>query len=517
MSLDTAVSNFAIGMLARAKHSNLYRYELSDDVARKARAEIVEHEAAINDLQTKIEGLIREIRLIEEEKKMHFAAVTRCKAVLTLATRIPNELLARIFEFAILDGWTRAPVVVSQVCSSWRGAAKAPAVWSHVYVDCNKGNPVARCRLWLQMSQQSPLDITFRTSEHIPVMEAALDVLLEHYARWKSFTLETPTAHFADFVLNRLLEPGDSLEEVTMMLGDSIEVIPLPDPVQGRGRRASFRAAFECARNLRSLTFITDTPQAWVVLPQVTSLTLQLNDCQFDHPPIFASEILDVLSQVSSLQELAIIVSRRDKRDLHPDNPVRIVTLPELSSLILDMPIPFMAFTQHMRTPTLQCLYLRCPDDWHGFAGEGTRAALRDFLEFSRPPLRIWQLYDVDISQNDFLFCFHLLPTLEELYLHGSEILDETIAHLGNATMLLPRLRLLDLRWCGHITGHALEELVHNRVLMSAITQDVTFIAEVAVINCSFVNEKHIIGIAGHCRCRLKVRDRMDFCSKRIL
>ena len=54
---------------------NFYRHELSDDVARKAREGIVEHESAIYGLQMQIVELIREIRLIEEEKRKHLAAI----------------------------------------------------------------------------------------------------------------------------------------------------------------------------------------------------------------------------------------------------------------------------------------------------------------------------------------------------------------------------------------------------------------------------------------------------------
>ncbi|THH12314.1 hypothetical protein EW145_g27 [Phellinidium pouzarii] len=502
-------------MASGVENLNFCRFTPSDDDMQKAREQIAQHEYTISVLQSKTNDLYREIRRIDEEKGKHIAAIAKYKGVLTLANRIPGELLARIFELAVMSGWTRAPIVVSQVCSFWREAAGAPSVWSHIYVDCDKGDPVARCRLWLKMAQQSLLDITFRTSENVPIMDAALNIILEHILHWRSFTLEAPSVHSANYVLGRCSKPGPHLMEAIVNVGESSVSVPVPDIALGLGPLSNFRSAFGGAPNLKSVSLVTDIAQSWVGIPQITKLNLQLNDCQFDLArPVLSSEIIDVLSDTPNLEEVTINISYRDRRNFELDNPARVVSLSELTSLTLSLPIPFMAFILHLRTPKLSSLYLRCPDDPQGFADEATRAALRDFVELSVPPLRLLQLYDVDISQNDFLFCFNLLPTLEELRLHGSEILDETLAYLSPPFGFLPVLSVLDLRWCGHVSGWALEGLVRSRSSTAWNSHGLTPFTELTVINCSTVNEKQIVGIADYCTCRLKIRDEIDFCFK---
>ncbi|EJD00961.1 uncharacterized protein FOMMEDRAFT_169174 [Fomitiporia mediterranea MF3/22] len=494
---------------------SLYRWSPSDAEIRRARKEIADHEACVGLLQAQIDGLVQQARRIEEQKRRHFQAITKCRSVLTIANRLPTELLARIFNFAVADGWTRCPIVVSQVCSSWREASKTPSVWSHLYIDCDKGDPVARCNLWLHMAQQSLLDITFMTSEQLSAMDAVLNVITSHSLRWRSFALEASTVQTATYVLSCIDTPGRHLKEVSVKVGDSSLALPLPEFGQGQNQLSELRMAFDGALSLRKVTLTTDICQSWVGMSRITSLTLQLNDCQFAAArPILASEIIRVLSESPNLTELNINISRKDKRDfqLEHDDPI---VLQELRSLTLSLPIPFMAFIQHLRTPMLEHLVMRCPDDPYGFSPETTREAMRLYLEQSSPPLNVLELYDVDISQEDFLFCFDLLPSLEQVRLHGSEISNETLAHLGPSYGMLPKLSKIDLRWCGHVSGVALEEIARSRALAIANGSELSPISEVTVINCSVVNEKQIVRMADYCICRLRMREEDDFCLHR--
>ena len=491
----------------------LHPFSPPSDLILKAQQEIADHEATITVLQKQLDVLILQARRIEDEKKKHISAIIKCRSLLTLASRLPGELLARIFEYAVQDGWTRGPIVVSQVCSSWREAAKMPSVWSHVYIDCDKGDPVARCELWLQMARQSPLCVTFRTSEYRPKVEAAFSSILSRIDYWRTLVLEVPSIYTINRLLERIISTGPLLQSISIKLGGSPVDDLLPDIVQGQARLDGFRQAFANALGLRRISFQTDTAQSWCGVSQITSLELQLNDCQLTNArPIFFSEIFDVLSESPNLRRLTINISLKDKREVIQDTPIRIVTLPEMDSLTLNIPVHFMAFLQHFRTPKLRKLYLRSPDDPQGFADETTRAALCAFIDLCAPPLETLELYDVDISQDDFLFWFTSLSSLIELRLHGSDILDETLIHLKSPFGLLPNLRFLDLRWCGHISGITLEELAYARssVCGSGL---LTPLSEITVINCSFVNEKHILGISNYSTCRLKVHDDNDFCG----
>ena len=494
--------------------NNLYRWSPSEDEIRSAQSEIAVHEAAIEALQARIDQLVQQARRIEEEKRRRYDAIAKCRSVLTLAIRLPTEVLARIFEIAVQDGWTRGPLVVSQVCSSWREASKTPVVWSHMYIDCDKGDPVGRCNLWLRMARQSLLHIRLRTSEQISMIDEVMALISAHIHRWRAFSLEASTVLSANYVLSCITAPGPYLREVSVKVGDSSLALPLPEFAHAQNQLSELKQAFEAALSLRRVTLMTDICQSWVGLPRITSLNLHLNDCQFPAArPILASEIVRVLSESPSLVELSIDISRLDKRDfqLEQDDPVE---LPELRSLTLNLPIPFMAFIQHVRAPELQSLFLRCPDDPQGFAPESTREAIRLFFEESAPPLRLLELYDVDVSQDDFAFCFNILSSLEELRLHGSEITDETIRFLSPSNGYLPSLSKLDLRWCGHVSGAVLEEMSRSRSLASAYGHVISPLNEMTVINCSVVNEKQILGIANHCVCRLRMREVDDFCRE---
>lgn len=501
-------------MLTRAEQS-LYRHEPSEEDVRNAKEKIAHHELMIFSLNSQISDLLYKVRIIEEEKKARTQAISKCKGVITLARRIPGELLAKIFKQCIIDGWTRAPIVVSQVCSSWREAARTPSVWSHLYIDCDNGDPVARCQLWLRMARQSLLDITLRATEHCPSLNDVLDTIIEHQAQWKSFTLETSSTQTANYIFNRCSGSTPMLTEVLVRLGDSSISSPFPEGFQELAKITALSSAFKDASNLIRLTVFADTPQSWVGLPQLTRLSLQLNLCQFHAArSIFASDIIEALIMSPNLRHLSLTIPRTDRRDFELESHSEAVVFQELVSLCINFPIPSLAFIQHLRAPKLQRLYLRCPDDPNGFAGEPTRLALRRFIRESAPPLKMMELYDVDIAQDDFIYLFSRLSTLEELRLHGSEILDETLQCISPPMSLLPHLTRIDFRWCGHISGVALESIVQNRFTSVMNGPSLSPITELTVINCSVVNEQNIVEISGYCICRLKMPEEDNFCCK---
>jgi hypothetical protein len=481
----------------------------------KARAEIVSHEQSIADLQSQIEGLCLQIGRIEAEKQKHHAAISKCRSVFTLANRIPIELLARIFEIAVLDGyWTVGPLVVSHVCSSWREAAKLPLVWSHVYIDCDKGNPVARCDLWFQMAREAPLDITFRTSMQYSVTAAAFQAVHSRVKRWKRLVLDAHTLQEANLVLAQVTAPGPLLHEVIVDVGESSAPLQVLDSDQASDQFFALQTAFRNAPNLRRLTLTVDQTRTWVGLGQITYLNLQLSKCVFDiHRPLFASEMMDALEAASNLQELVMKVPCDDERPLadSADGPVRIVMLSRLKSLTLEMPTTIMAFIRHVEAPKLQCLNLRCPSTYQTFAGDEVRSSLRWFVEHSSS-LRSLELYDVEVAQEDYLFLFAQATALESLSLHGSDILDETIQQLGTFAGDLPRLRRLDLRWCGHVSGDAVAQISENRRTKQG--SPLCPLDEITLINCSGVNERQILDISRHSRCRLRIGGPEDYCCK---
>ena len=486
---------------------------------REARAEIVKHEACISVLQSQINDLFQRITSIENEKRNHDRTIKQCLSVLSLASRIPGELLARIFELAVFDGWTLGPVVVSQVCLSWREAAKAPSIWSQVYIDCDRGDPTSRCKLWFSMVRDSLLDVTFRTSMHATLTQSAFAIVNNRVDHWRSLHLDSHTLELANLTLSQMSGTADHLKDITIVVADS----SAPTAVIGEELQqpvTQLYALVEAVRdapNLKRVTIIADHRRVWVGLPQITTLNLQLSDTVFEtRRPIFASEIMDVLEASPNLRELSIGIPRDGERALADlaGEPIHIVTLTHLKTLTLEMPIAFMSIMKHFEAPRLQSLYLRCPDAIQSFAEDMMRAALLRFLDRSHAPLRTLHLYDVDVAQDDFCRIFSEVPTIENIFLHGSDILDETLLYLASPPFLLPRLQQMEFRWCGHITGEAIERVVRARFDQEESEGAVRPLEELTLISCSGVKENEILKIAEICRCRLKTRDYNDFCRK---
>ena len=104
-----------------------FRIEPTPEVIQAAEATILAHERAIASVEERVTHLLNQVQDLRYEQARHRAAIARCRGLFTLARRLPEELLIKVFEHLVADGWTRAPVVVSHVCSAWRRAAAAPA------------------------------------------------------------------------------------------------------------------------------------------------------------------------------------------------------------------------------------------------------------------------------------------------------------------------------------------------------------------------------------------------------
>lgn len=496
--------------------SVVYRFEPSQDDIGKALSEIRENEEAVDALNSQIARLTVEVRVLEERKRQHGIAIFRKRGLLTLARRMPGEILARIFMLCVGNGWTRAPVVVSQVCSAWREAAKTPTVWSSLYVDCDKGDPVARCNLWLQMSQRSDIDITLRTSEQRVVVDAVLNVLLEHVDRWRSLTLAAQFIREANYILLQCKSATPRLQGISVdVANDERRPVNVAVEDELNFRLLDCSSLFGGLTRLSSLSVTSDLPSTWRGLANITVLNLQLHLCTSEPlRPLFATDIIATLAESPNIQHLYITVPRRDVRPLRIDALTPFIELPELKTLAFSVPPAYVMLLQHITAPAVESLILRTPDDFHGFATDNVREAMISFIVSNSSNIRLLELYDIDVAQDDFVVMFSNLVSIEEIRLHGSEILDETVEVLhasSHQSTLCPRLSRLDFRWCGHLSGTALVRLVESRAVRPA-EEMVSCIAELRVINCSFVKEKDILAIAEHCVCQLKMRDYDDFC-----
>ncbi|CDO70521.1 hypothetical protein BN946_scf184569.g64 [Trametes cinnabarina] len=311
-----------------------YRLEPTPDAIDAAWATIHSHESAIDDLEDRIQDLLHQVQDLRYDQAKHRASIERCKGLITLARRLPEELLIKIFEHCVEDGWTRAPLVVAHVCSAWRKAALAPKVWSHVYANADDPKALDRTRFWLAMARGANLHVTVVTSWRIlprQIMEL-MGVLVDRSAQWRSLKVETDSLRHADLVLSQCNQP----------------------------------------------------------------------------------------------------------------------------------------------TPELRSMEIRTA----AFDSNGSEGV------------------------SDL-----------ELRLHESSISDATLQLLNGPRGLCPRLRRLDLRWCGHLHGRALVDLVQSRHVADDLSGPVSDpIEEVGVINCCFVTEDDVLDLARMTVCRLVMREADDYC-----
>jgi hypothetical protein len=449
------------------------------------------HEAAIVSLDEEIAELTRKLNTLRFKKSQHQDCIVHCKGIITLARRIPDELLASIFTHAARE-WSRAPLVVSQVCSSWRRAANTPSVWSHLRVDCGSQNPIARTQFWLSKARQAPLHITLEAESDWYLWET-MDILLDHISHWRSFALLCGSGSLTA-VLARCTRPAPELRDLSVVIQNESD----------RHDMVGFADAFKLAPNLSSMTLVHNAiPAPGIIPPTITDLSLTLVS-----PTFQIQHTIRFLEGLPELRKLALRTSMSDELlgvDLDFDSSAP-VSLLSLHTLTLCVSPNANVILPYIDAPSLRRLHLQSSTPSLGQPHEPTGQSLRLFFQRSRPPLELLELRDVDITPDDFSACFAVLPMLTELRLHETDIPDGVLQLVDGSEGLCPLLKRLDLRWCGQLTGQALARLVRSR---AGVTQP---IEEVAIMHCSFVNERDIFDIAERTTCRVVMRETDDMC-----
>ncbi|PCH41635.1 hypothetical protein WOLCODRAFT_132044 [Wolfiporia cocos MD-104 SS10] len=475
---------------------DIYRREPSREEILEAKREIKGHEHAIRDLEERIALL----------------------GVIALARRIPEELLSKIFEYCI-DDWTRAPMAVSQVCSAWRRAARAPRVWAHVYADLDSPGALARTRFWLSMARHVPLDITIMSSHLLTTQHCALlDLLVQHATRWRRLTVHTiglPALNALLARIARVQTPMPFLRQV--QFEPDLGELPGTDDVR------PLRDAFT-PENSPSLTDVVYSSR--ILLHAPFPLHLRHLDLSFKESPssnpLSSSILANALEGVPSLRTLALTMPLDYEGPFQHDiDLTRSVSLPELETLALYGPTDMNLFLVHLHTPALRRLHLRSLEDL-GYRQSPIGPSLVHFLAAASPPIELLELHDIDLTHDAFAACFAALPTLRELRLHESSISDATLRLLYGPRGLCPRLSKIDLRWCQLLSGRELVELVRSRNDMNAhggpeaaaVDPVADLVSEVAVLNCCFVGEKDVMQLASLTVCRITMRPANDYCRK---
>jgi len=477
--------------------ANIFRRHPSPHDVTELQALIATNESSVASLNEEIEACSRQLSALHAKSCAHTLTIRRCQAAMTLARLIPPELLARIFEHASKMGWTRAPIVVSRVCSTWRAAAHShPGVWSRLTVNLDMRNPVGWTDHWLSMARQVPLHVKIMHTAPDAPLEKVLALLLEHSERWVSLTLDLHfsstrqvlaacTAYFA-----KLRSVDVSLYVADGNLGAAEGTIEFP-------------SAFQDAPSLISVS-TTGNVLPRGLPPRLTSLHIEYTD-----PIGFGvgtpRSVAETLRNLSELETLTLRLGVLVPTPLTPpDNPG--IELPKLKTLVYeDLWNGDFQILNYLSAPSLTHLHARAQPNPEV---DGSPARLVSLLEGS-PNVESLELYGVDTWPVQLSSTLSLLPRLRKLYLHDSDIDDEAIERMYGRDGLCPDLQRIDLRWCQHVRGTTLVRLVESRV-----EEGGWGIEEVAAIGCSLVRKQDVMQLASLTTFRVVIGERDEHCRE---
>lgn len=131
-----------------------------------------------------------------------------------------------------------------------------------------------------------------------------------------------------------------------------------------------------------------------------------------------------------------------------------------------------------------------------------TGMGLRSLLSRSSPPLSVLEMDYADMRTKDFAWLFSRARSLTDFRIVASDMADRVVRMLApdaNGTMLLPRLRSLELTNCQQLSGTAVVEAIRARAratdghIAEGRTVDVFPLEDVAVVNCAnFTNNDRL-------------------------
>jgi hypothetical protein len=478
---------------------------LSEEDVVHVRDCISAHEEDITGIDRRISHLIQEINALHSRKKKHEDAIRQHRGVVSAARRLPPEVLADIIVHCVGAGWWRAPAVLARLSNAWAHAVRFPRVWAAVYVDCEDEDVLPRTRLWLARARGAALDIVFRpaSSEHATL--AAMHLLSPAAPQIRSFKLDAPTVSDAQLVLAHCPAAMAALEWLCI----SARV----DPDDAERELTDVARIFEASSKLRHMRIMCDRVDAFVSLPStITHIEIGIVPYTLSLVSCIQQLVGTVLPALPGLESLRIDhpAEEIDGEDAWETSAADIapVALVNLRSLHLRAAPGLSVILDKLDAPALTDLSLSSPVS-PAAPHVGAGVALCEFLARCAPPLRLLDLYDVDLPEPAFLVAFGRAPALAELRLHWSDVSDVALGALGVG--LCPRLSRLDLRWCSHLEGRTLVELVRAREAASA---DVARIEEIAVLNCPFVEEPDVLELAELTTCRVTLRPHGDQCCE---
>ncbi|CAE6464380.1 unnamed protein product [Rhizoctonia solani] len=182
-------------------------------------------------LRQTLDSLDQRLCALLEERMLVQNRLAHAASRLSPISRLPLEIIARIFECGINAGGRSGlgtgthglfMGAVRRVCKLWRGIAEStPCLWSSIVIDMH--NSLENTKLRLQRSRCAPLDIQVVFTDRVTgadsvtnTLMVAFDLLRPHMQRWRSLRVQVPGYAHARAVLSSFSGSAPRLQEFSL-------------------------------------------------------------------------------------------------------------------------------------------------------------------------------------------------------------------------------------------------------------------------------------------------------------
>ncbi|KAI0716379.1 hypothetical protein C8Q76DRAFT_616820 [Earliella scabrosa] len=440
---------------------------------RQVPADIVDLDQSIAELEERLAALkLRRATLLDER---------------ALISRLPPELLSRVFEMGVDDALELLPTL-SLVSHHWRSISlSTPSLWTYIILDSEWAWRVPaflrRIRTYLRRSQASKLfiDIDLRLVDTHADAEAIINELEPHLWRCYSFNMSVP-----DWVRMR------QVQEHASGLGPALEDLYLRIDYSESETHEPFSILSQPCPRL-GYVMLEHTPLDCIKIPMPALRQLyMLRDQRCHSTARIAYPFKDLMTILTSspikwltLRSAVFTVDAIEDAFKASPTPSE---LPDLKGLTFDA-VDAGSISLLIESTTLPGLEILSVN-----SGEDLQWLTRISMSPSRfPALRLLDLRNCNFNGSSLvplIRALHQLPQLTGLGISspatglvGTRIFDMLAA--GPDTLgewLLPRLEALCVQSCGDISGHEILRVVSAR--RGAAAPEVANISYLKITQC---------------------------------
>ncbi|KDQ65107.1 hypothetical protein JAAARDRAFT_202338 [Jaapia argillacea MUCL 33604] len=388
------------------------------------------------------------------------------QAIRSPIIRLPVEIMSEIFIACLPDRPAWYPhkkntiCVVTHVCRHWRQIAlSTPSLWCHfmiVHPSQVEGRIFQREYLQTMLLRSGNLPLSF--SMVFDQYEATYDLLLPAIERWQHVRLYGPVQYASGILENN---PG------AFPMLETLVIAPLRATVSSRLEPTTpFQITH--APRLRALILGQFAHPSLLILPwsQLTQLTLRCS--------IPLSEYPAFLRKCPNLVNCELDIQYRIVPDL--PFPLTSLVLQHLQTLVVWSERPFQTLLDSLVLPALRELSFEAPH----IQRHPPISSPSSLLTRSTCLLQKLSFLWCAVSQDEFLECLALSPTLSELALRGSDLsfakpfLDSFNPDTPTSAMV-PQLASLSItggsqKFCADLSAELFAGMVTNR--WTAFTSD---------------------------------------------